>query len=281
MEKYNVLEQLGDGSFGSVLKAQVKESGQFVAIKRMKKKYHSWAECLQLREVKALKKLNNHKNIIRLREVLREDSILHFVFEYADGNLYQRTRDQGKRPFPVEQVKRYTCEMLEGLQYMHKHGFFHRDMKPENLLLVNDTIKIADLGLARETRSLPPYTDYVSTRWYRAPEILLRSTSYSSPIDMWAVGTIMAELFNLEPLFPGSSEIDQLFRICNVLGTPINEQDQLANAMNFKFPQANGLALETVIQGAPDAAIQMIADCLYYDPQKRPTASEMLMHPWF
>lgn len=104
---------------------------------------------------------------------------------------------------------------------MHKHGFFHRDIKPENLLCNGpELIKIADFGLARETRSRPPYTDYVSTRWYRAPEVLLRSTNYSSPIDIWAIGCIMSELYTLQPLFPGRSEIDQIFRICSILGTP-------------------------------------------------------------
>lgn len=124
-------------------------------------------------------------------------------------------------------------------------GFFHRDMKPENLLCMGpELVKIADFGLAREIRSRPPYTDYVSTRWwvlhsfvmdlkawclwchfssvtrYRAPEVLLRSTSYSSHIDQWAVGCIMAELYTLRPLFPGSSEVDTIFKICQVLGTP-------------------------------------------------------------
>jgi len=104
---------------------------------------------------------------------------------------------------------------------MHRHGFFHRDMKPENLLCCGpELVKIADFGLARETRSRPPYTDYVSTRWYRAPEVLLHSINYSTPIDLWAVGCIMAELYTFRPLFPGTSEIDQIFKICSVLGTP-------------------------------------------------------------
>ena len=97
-------------------------------------------------------------------------------------------------------------QILQGLAYMHKQGYFHRDMKPENLLCSGDTIKIADFGLAREIRSRPPFTDYVSTRWYRAPEVLLRSPIYSAPIDMFAMGAIMAELYTLRPLFPGSSE---------------------------------------------------------------------------
>jgi len=104
---------------------------------------------------------------------------------------------------------------------MHRHGFFHRDLKPENLLCSGpELIKIADFGLAREIRSRPPFTDYVSTRWYRAPEVLLHSTNYGSTIDLWAMGCIMAELYTFRPLFPGSSEVDQLFKICSVLGTP-------------------------------------------------------------
>ena len=97
---------------------------------------------------------------------------------------------------------------MVGLAYMHKHGFFHRDLKPENLLVKGDSVKIADFGLAREIRSRPPFTDYVSTRWYRAPEILLRSTNYNSPVDMFACGAIMAELYLLRPLFPGNNETD-------------------------------------------------------------------------
>ncbi|MGH0157122.1 UNVERIFIED_CONTAM: hypothetical protein FKN15_032958 [Acipenser sinensis] len=114
-------------------------------------------------------------------------------------------------------------------------GFFHRDMKPENLLCMGpELIKIGDFGLAREIRSRPPYTDYVSTRWYRAPEVLLRSSVYSSPVDMWAVGCIMAELYTLRPLFPGNSEVDEIFKICQVLGTV----KKVCSEITFSFPIA-------------------------------------------
>lgn len=103
---------------------------------------------------------------------------------------------------------------------MHKKNYFHRDLKPENLLCYNQTVKIADFGLAKERDAKPPYTDYVSTRWYRAPEILLRSPTYNAPIDIFALGAIMAELFTMRPLFPGQSEQDQMKQICKVLGTP-------------------------------------------------------------
>ena len=168
---------------------------------------------------------------------------------------------------------------------MHKHGFFHRDIKPENLLVNGETVKVADFGLAREIRSKPPYTDYVSTRWYRAPEVLLRSTSYNSPIDTWAIGCIMAELYTLKPLFPGSSEADEIYKICSVLGSPTAkswpEGMRLASAMNFKFPQFVPTNLSTLIPQASPEAVKLISDLLQYDPNLRPTTSQALQYPFF
>ncbi|NWH67253.1 ICK kinase, partial [Geococcyx californianus] len=165
-------------------------------------------------------------------------------------------------------------------------GFFHRDLKPENLLCMGpELVKIADFGLAREIRSRPPYTDYVSTRWYRAPEVLLRSTSYSSPIDIWAVGCIMAEVYTLRPLFPGASEIDTIFKICQVLGTPKKndwpEGYQLSASMNFRWPQCVPNNLKTLIPNASSEAVQLMRDMLQWDPKKRPTASQALRYPYF
>jgi serine/threonine protein kinase len=169
---------------------------------------------------------------------------------------------------------------------MHKHGYFHRDMKPENLLCMGpDLVKIADFGLAREIRSRPPYTDYVSTRWYRAPEVLLRSTMYSAPIDIWAVGCIMAELYTFRPLFPGNSEIDEIFKICSVIGTPDKrewaEGFKLAAAMNFKFPQFSPTPLSTLIPNASPEAIALMTDMLRWNPAKRPSAQQALRYPYF
>ena len=153
-------------------------------------------------------------------QVIRENDILYFVFEFMQENLYELMKDRD-RYFPESVIRNIIYQVLQGLSFMHKNGFFHRDMKPENIMCNGtELVKIADFGLAREIRSKPPYTDYVSTRWYRAPEILLRSTSYNSPIDIWALGCIMAELYMLRPLFPGTSEMDQLFKIISILGTP-------------------------------------------------------------
>ncbi|XP_033368920.1 serine/threonine-protein kinase ICK isoform X2 [Parus major] len=219
MNRYKTIRQLGDGTYGSVLLGRSIESGELIAIKKMKRKFYSWEECMNLREVKSLKKLN-HANVVKLKEVIRENDHLYFVFEYMKENLYQLMKERNKL-FPESTVRNIMYQILQGLAFIHKHGFFHRDLKPENLLCMGpELVKIADFGLAREIRSRPPYTDYVSTRWYRAPEVLLRSTCYSSPIDIWAVGCIMAEVYTLRPLFPGASEIDTIFKICQVLGTP-------------------------------------------------------------
>ncbi|CAJ1067521.1 serine/threonine-protein kinase ICK-like [Xyrichtys novacula] len=284
MNRYTTIRQLGDGTYGSVILGRSLESGELVAIKKMKRKFYSWEECMNLREVKSLKKLN-HANVIKLKEVIRENDHLYFIFEYMKENLYQLMKDRTGL-FPESAVRNIMFQILQGLAFIHKHGFFHRDMKPENLLCMGpELVKIADFGLAREIRSQPPYTDYVSTRWYRAPEVLLRSTSYSSPIDQWAVGCIMAELYTLRPLFPGSSEVDTIFKICQVLGTPKKndwpEGYHLASAMNFRWPQCVPSNLKTLIPNASPEAIHLMTDLLQWDPKKRPASAQALRYSYF
>ncbi|XP_076682820.1 serine/threonine-protein kinase ICK isoform X2 [Andrena cerasifolii] len=284
MNRYITLNQLGDGTFGSVVLGERIDTGEKVAIKRMKRKYYSWEEAMNLREVKSLKKLS-HANVVKLKEVIRENDVLYFVFEYMKENLYQLMKDRDKL-FPEPVIRNIVYQVLQGLAFMHKHGFFHRDMKPENLLCMGpELVKIADFGLAREIRSRPPYTDYVSTRWYRAPEVLLHSITYNSPIDIWAVGCIMAELYTFRPLFPGKSEIDEIFKICSVIGTP--EKDdwpegyQLATAMNFKFPNFTRTSLSVLIPNASQEAVILMEDMLQWNPIKRPTAQQSLRYPYF
>ncbi|CAJ0930188.1 unnamed protein product, partial [Mesorhabditis belari] len=283
-DRYVMTKKLGDGTFGEVLLAKKIDTGDKVAIKRMKKKFYSWEEAMALREVKSLKKLS-HPNIIKLREVIRENDILYFVFEFMQENLYELMKDRD-RYFPESVIRNIIYQVLQGLQFMHKNGFFHRDMKPENIMCNGtELVKIADFGLAREIRSKPPYTDYVSTRWYRAPEILLRSTAYNSPIDVWALGCIMAELYMLRPLFPGTSELDQLFKIITILGSPTKEEwaegYQLAAAMNFRFQNTPATPMEQIVNTIGKDGMKLMMEMMIWNPEKRPTATQCLRSRYF
>jgi serine/threonine protein kinase len=230
--------------------------------------------------VKSLRAIPFHSNIIPLYDffLLPASKELYFVFESMEGNLYHLIKARKGRALAGGLVSSIFSQIVSGLDHIHTAGYFHRDMKPENVLVtttglfdytsvspvappnapkerdVVGIIKLADFGLARETKSKPPYTEYVSTRWYRAPEVLLLSRDYSNPVDMWALGTIMAELVNLRPLFPGSDQIDQVARICEILGDPSDEYGldshqgplggglwlrgiKMAKAVGFQFPK--------------------------------------------
>lgn len=143
MERYKLIKEVGDGTFGSVWRAINKLSGEVVAVKKMKKKYYSWEECINLREVKSLRKLN-HPNIVKLKEVIRENDILYFVFEYMEFNLYQLMKDR-ETLFSEAEIRNWCFQVFQGLAYMHQRGYFHRDLKPENLLVTKQTIKILSL----------------------------------------------------------------------------------------------------------------------------------------
>ncbi|KAJ3112936.1 hypothetical protein HK100_002150 [Physocladia obscura] len=241
MEKFEITKALGDGTFGSVLMATNKETGKIVAIKQIKKKFENWDEFREVKVVSstlALARLGSHENIIKIFEVIRDTKLdeLNFVFEYMDGNLFQKIRDVEADGYVLNEidVRNYLFQLLRGLQHMHYLGFFHRDLKPENLLLKGDTLKIADFGLAREIEG-DPHTEYVTTRWYRAPELLLKASKYTAAIDIWAVGTILAEMTTSQAIFPGSSEIDQIFKICSVIGSPSSVESEPDSYNSKKF----------------------------------------------
>ncbi|WOG95068.1 hypothetical protein DCAR_0314370 [Daucus carota subsp. sativus] len=283
MERYKITKELGDGTCGSVYEAICLETYEIVAVKKMKRKFYFWDECINLREVKALRKLN-HPNIIKLKEIVRENNELFFIFEYMELNLYQIMRDR-QRPFTEAEIKHLMHQLLQGLAHMHRNGYFHRDLKPENLLVTGNLIKIADFGLAREVASSPPYTDYVSTRWYRAPEVLLQSLSYTPSIDMWAVGAILAELFTLSPILPGESEMDQLYKICCLLGTPdwtaFPDCRNTVGLVNVCYSEIMPANLSDIIPNASSEAIDLIKQLCSWNPQSRPTAEQCLQHPFF
>ena len=291
-----MITRLGGGSFADVYKAKEKSTGELVAIKVLKRKYKKWEDCLELRECRSLQKLHEEsisnkpgeENIIKLKQIIfiKKTGTLNLVFEYMETDLLELMKSREPNQLSEDQIRDIMHQTLLGLAFMHKYGFFHRDMKPENLLLTGNKIKIADFGLAREIRSVPPYTEYVSTRYYRAPECLLQSTNYNSPIDIWGLGCIMAEMYlHPQPLFCGANEKEVLFRICSVLGTPTydtwNDGIQQANIIGLKFPTNSGSDLEKIIPGASSEAIDLMKLMLKWDPNKRATAKMLLKHPFF
>ncbi|CAL5224538.1 g7237 [Coccomyxa viridis] len=254
-----------------------------VAVKKMKRKFFSWDEALRLREVLALRKLK-HPAIVKLKEVIREHDEVFLIFEYMECNLYQLMKTcQGL--LPEQLVREWCATIFQGLAYIHEKGYFHRDLKPENLLVRHGEIKIADFGLARDVRQRPPFTDYVSTRWYRAPEVLLRARKYGAPVDMFAMGCILAELITLRPLLPGSSEIDELHKMSALMGPPTMqtwpEGVLLAAGMGFSFNAQQPIPLHLMVPHASPEALDLISRLCQWDPAKRPTALEALQHPFF
>ncbi|KAL5721687.1 cyclin-dependent kinase [Ranunculus cassubicifolius] len=286
---YDLGQKIGEGSYGFVVKASKKRNCETVAIKILKDKNHitSWQDCLNLREVKILRRLN-HPNIIKLHEVVKDDDYFCLVFEYMDRNLLELIshRRRTHKVFSESEIRNYCFQILNGLHYIHSRGCFHRDLKPDNVLVTGDELKIADFGLAREFCSHASYTDYVATLWYRAPETLLRSGNYGFAIDMWAVGAIMAELFLLNPIFGGDCEIDQLYKVCSVIGTPREEDywslsHEIAETIEYQFPQALAVSLSKMMPTASKSAIDIMNSLLSWNPNKRPTPQEALQHSFF
>lgn len=242
IERFRVLKTLGKGSFGVVYQVADEETKQIFALKTFKRKFTSWEAAMRNAEVKAMIGLK-HPNIVTCTEVLRHEDTLYMLFELLDMDLYRmmQMRKLNDDPFSHEEIRHIVQQIASALDYIHCHGFFHRDVKPENVLIQKKTtVKLGDFGLVKEIRHPTPFTEYVSTRWYRAPENVLGSRSYNYPVDIFALGCIMAELYTFKPLFPGSSEMDQFQKISMILGKPDNNEwpdaKRLADRKLFVMP---------------------------------------------
>ncbi|KAL8447007.1 hypothetical protein Emed_004691 [Eimeria media] len=239
MERYKKLDKIGEGTYGVVYKAQ-DANGNLCALKKIRLEAEDEGiPSTAIREISLLKELH-HPNIVRLMDVVHTDKRLTLVFEYLDQDLKEvldACRPSGLEP-PV--VKSFLYQLLKGIAYCHQHRVLHRDLKPQNLLISRDgTLKLADFGLARAF-GIPvrSYTHEVVTLWYRAPDVLMGSNTYSTPVDIWSVGCIFAEMVNGRPLFPGSNNEDQLHRIFKVLGTPAATEGLMSLPQwrnNFKY----------------------------------------------
>jgi len=286
LEDYVKIEKIGEGSYGVVFKGRHKKRGDIVAMKKVKiDAEEEGIPATSIREISMLRDIQ-HPNIVQLKDVLMSDLKLYLVFEFLTMDLarFMKINQTGLDP---RMVKSYTHQILQGMMYCHQRRVMHRDLKPANLLLDNNgVIKIADFGCARAFGvPLNFVTHDVVTLWYRAPEILLGSPDYASPIDTWSIGTIFAEMINGKPLFPGDSEIDQLFRVFKVLGTPSEQTwPSVTTLPNFQncFPcwTSNSLG-QQMSPNCDPKALDLLQHFLQLDPNKRISAKTALLHSYF
>ena len=291
MKKYKILKLIGDGTYGTVYKGLNTETNSYVAIKILKKNFSNFNDCLELNEIKILKELN-HENIIKILEVIREENNkVSLIFEYLDENLndFMEKYENKNEKIPENIIKNILHQILEGLNYLHSQRIIHRDLKPDNILLDlnNKKVKIADFGTAKKilNNSNEILTDYICTRWYRAPECILRSVKYNEKIDIWAFGCIVYELYNFNPIFPGESELDQLEKITKILGTPSfnswPEGHKLIKKLGIKFPKHSKKNLNEIIENINEFGIKMIENIFQYDYNNRPSAKDLLNDIYF
>lgn len=285
LKRYEITQRLGKGAYGIVWKATDRLHQQTVALKKIFDAFQNPTDAQRTyREIVLLQQLSDHDNIIKLFDVHKaeNDNDIYLVFEYMETDLHAVIRAG-----ILEDIhKQYIIyQLLKALRYVHSAGVIHRDIKPSNLLLNSEClVKVADFGLARciDTSGL---TDYVATRWYRAPEILLGSQKYTTGIDLWSVGCILGELLGAKPLFPGTSTMNQIDRVLEVTGRPIQEDLDFMNSpyaqqMLEHLPPTPRKNLRDTYPHASEEAIDFMTQTLQFNPIKRPTAEQALEHPY-
>ncbi|XP_019673837.1 cyclin-dependent kinase 3 isoform X1 [Felis catus] len=286
MDVFQKVEKIGEGTYGVVYKAKNKETGQLVALKKIRLDLETeGVPSTAIREISLLKELK-HPNIVRLLDVVHSEKKLYLVFEFLSQDLKKYMDSTPASELPLHLVKSYLFQLLQGVSFCHSHRVIHRDLKPQNLLISElGAIKLADFGLARAFGvPLRTYTHEVVTLWYRAPEILLGSKFYSTAVDVWSIGCIFAEMVTRRALFPGDSEIDQLFRIFRTLGTPSEAiWPGVTQLPDYKgsFPKWTRKGLEEIVPGLEPEGKDLLMRLLQYDPSQRISAKAALAHPYF
>nr|DAD47983.1 TPA_asm: hypothetical protein HUJ06_017920 [Nelumbo nucifera] len=279
---------VGTGSFGVVFQAKCVETGEAVAIKKVlqDKRYKN-------RELQIMR-LFDHPNVVQLKHCFfsttdKDELYLNLVLEYVSETVYRVTRHYTKmnQHMPLIYVELYTYQICRALNYIHSViGVCHRDIKPQNLLVNPHThqLKLCDFGSAKKLVPGEPNISYICSRYYRAPELIFGVTEYTTAIDIWSVGCVMAELLLGQPLFPGESGVDQLVEIIKVLGTPTREEIKCMNPnyTEFKFPQIKAHPWHKVFhKRMPPEAVDLVSRLLQYSPNLRCTALEACAHPFF
>jgi serine/threonine protein kinase len=290
--RYQLLKRLGEGSYGVVVSARDKLTNKKVAIKKMVDVIEEAQDAKRvLRELKLLKHFRLHENIISIKDILLSPAPkstfkdIYVVTDLMDTDLHRIIRSP--QPLSDDHCRYFLYQILRGLKYMHSASVIHRDLKPNNLLVnANCDLKICDLGLARvsthPTKSM--LTCYVVTRWYRAPELLLGTRNYTSAVDMWSVGCILAELLGRKALFQGKDYIEMLRMIVSLLGTPAPEDTSFASekAINYlsTMEKRQKQSWDKLYPAASPQAIDLMSKLLVFDPKKRLTAEQALEHPY-
>uniref|UniRef100_A0A8C5H437 cyclin-dependent kinase n=1 Tax=Gouania willdenowi TaxID=441366 RepID=A0A8C5H437_GOUWI len=279
LETYIKLDKLGEGTYATVFKGRSKLTDNLVALKEIRLEHEEGAPCTAIREVSLLKDLK-HANIVTLHDIIHTDKCLTLVFEYLEKDLKQYMDDCGSI-MSVNNVKIFLFQLLRGLAYCHRRKVLHRDLKPQNLLInEKGELKLADFGLAR-AKSVPTktYSNEVVTLWYRPPDVLLGSTEYSTPIDMWGVGCIFYEMITGRPLFPGSTVEDELHLIFRILGTPTEATwPGITTSEEFKTYNFPLYHPEPLVNHAPRYPQ---FKCICFEAKKRVSAEDALRHSYF
>ncbi|RMY67589.1 hypothetical protein D0863_07700 [Hortaea werneckii] len=288
---FQQLEKLGEGTYATVFKGRNGQTGAFVALKEIHLDSEEGTPSTAIREISLMKELK-HENIVSLYDVIHTENKLMLVFEYMDKDLkkymdsHPSTAGGPRGALDSPTIKSFMWQLLRGIAFCHENRVLHRDLKPQNLLINNQgQLKLADFGLARAF-GIPvnTFSNEVVTLWYRAPDVLLGSRTYNTSIDIWSAGCIMAEMFTGRPLFPGTTNEDQLLKIFRLMGTPSERSwPGISTFPEYKtsWPVYATQELRNLLPQVDGLGLQLLGQMLQVRPEMRCSAQQALAHPWF